>query len=203
MGTADVDALGALIERVDAARVVLFGWSAGAGTSVVAATKRRSSPTPPTGGRGSEVSPLPRSGRGEGEGFTGSIVGVIAEAPYRLPWTPARNVLRGMGMPWRVVGTLAFAAMGVRLGVGPTWKGKGGFDRGAHARNVECPLLVLHGSEDEVCPIEDGEAIARAAKRGEIAVIPGGHHNDLWTDDRLRVACARVVKEFLTSVRAP
>jgi pimeloyl-ACP methyl ester carboxylesterase len=171
MGTADVDALGALIERVDAARVVLFGWSAGAGTSVVAAARES------------------------------RVVGVIAEGPYRLPWTPARNVLRAMGMPWSVVGPLAFASMGVRLGVGPMWRGKGGFDRAAHARNVECPLLVLHGSDDEVCPIEDGEAIARAAKCGEIAVIPGGHHNDLWTDDRLRDDCARVVQEFLTSVR--
>lgn len=167
MGTADVDALLALIERVGAARVVLFGWSAGAGTSIVAAARE------------------PR------------VVGVIAEAPYRMPWTPARNVLRAMQMPWRVVGPLAFAAMGIRLGVGPTWKGRGGFDRAEHAKKLTCPLLVLHGSDDEVCPPRDGEEIARAAQRGEIVVIPGGHHNDLWTDDRLREECARVVEAFL------
>jgi pimeloyl-ACP methyl ester carboxylesterase len=172
MGTADVDALRALIERVGDERVVLFGWSAGAGTSVVAAAGRA------------------------------DVIGVIAEAPYRLPWTPARNVLRLMQMPWGIVGPLAFAALGVRFGVGPMWKGKGGFDRAAHAKKVECPLLVLHGSDDEVCPLADGKEIARSAPRGAIAVVDGGHHNDLWTDDRLAQQCASEVGEFLTSVRA-
>lgn len=167
MGTADVDALLALTERVGAPDVILFGWSAGAGTSIVAATR------------------------------DSRVVGVIAEGPYRMPWTPARNVLRAMRMPWNIVGPLAFAAMGIRLGVGPRWKGKGGFDRAEHAKKVSCPLLVLHGSDDEVCPLSDGQQIAGAARRGEIAVISGGHHNDLWTDDRLRAECVQVVEGFL------
>lgn len=197
MGTADVDALRALVERVAASRVVLFGWSAGAGVSVAAASQRGPSPAPPTSGRGSDETPLPRSGRGEGEVAAFRVVAVIAEAPYRQPWTPARNVLRAMGMPWRVVGPLAFGALGVRFGLGPTWKGKGGFDRAAHARHLGCPLLVLHGDADEVCPLADGEAIAHAAKRGSLAVIRGGHHNDLWTDDRLCEQCVSVVADFL------
>jgi pimeloyl-ACP methyl ester carboxylesterase len=172
MGTADVDALRALIERVGDERIALFGWSAGAGTSVAAAAG------------------------------SARIVGVIAEAPYRLPWTPARNVLVRMQMPWRVVGPLAFATLGVRFGVGPMWKGRGGFDRAAHAKKVDCPLLVLHGSDDEVCPLADGREIAQSAPRGEIAVVDGGHHNDLWTDERLAQQCASAVGEFLTSVRA-
>ncbi|MGP1309502.1 MAG: alpha/beta fold hydrolase [Phycisphaerales bacterium] len=172
MGTADADALGALIERVGAERVALFGWSAGAGTSIVAASSRA------------------------------SVACVIAEAPYRMPWTPARNVLRAMGMPWTVVGPLAFGALGVRFGMGPRWNGRGGFDRAAHAERVGCPLLVLHGDEDEVCPLADGEAIAKAAPKGQLAVIPGGRHNDLWTDDALRERCAAEIRGFLTSVRA-
>lgn len=165
MGTVEHEALRALVERSGASRVVLYGWSAGAGIGVVAAGEED-----------------PR------------IVGVIAEAPYRLAWTPARNVLRLARMPWGVVGPLAFGALGVRLGVGARWRG---FDRAEHARRVAAPLLVLHGSDDEVCPLADGEAIARAAARGVLAVIRGGRHNDLWTDERFAAESTAAVRAFV------
>jgi len=147
--------------------VALYGWSLGGGASVVA-------------------------GAGDAR-----VVGVIAEAPYRVAATPARNVLAGAGLPWRVNLPCALWLIGLRLGVGPRWRG---FDRSAHAAGLGAPLLVVHGTEDAVCPIGDGREIAGAAGRGEVAEIQGAGHNDLWSDPSHRAACERAVRAFGESV---
>ncbi len=143
-------------------RFILHGSSLGGGASIVAAVMLAES--------GFDV-----GGRG------GKVVGVIAEGPYRIPPTPARNVIRAAGLPWQPNGPLAFAYLAARLRTNPTWRT---FDRAAWAARLTCPLLVLHAGEDEVCPLEDGRAIAAAAPEGEIAVIEGAGHNTLWTDER-------------------
>lgn len=78
-----------------AASVVLYGWSLGAGVSIVVAAR---------------------------QGRDGRIAGVIAESPYRVPATPARNVLRARGLPHRGVLEPALWMVGVLLGVGPRFK---------------------------------------------------------------------------------
>ena len=155
--------------------VVLSGSSLGAGVSIVAAARL-----------------------GESEG-TPHILGVIAEAPYRLPWTPAFNVMRLSALPWRVPGPLAFFFMGLRDG-NPLWRG---FDRAAAAARLTVPLLVLHGEDDEVSPLADGRAIAEAADsndRGELRTIPRGQHNNLWTEPALSELADLAVHRFLIRV---
>jgi len=172
LGTVEHRALAALVERVRAATsrpIVLYGWSLGAGVSLAAAASDK------------------------------AVAGVIAEAPYRLPKTPARNVLHLSGLPHRVTLSPAFACMGIRLGVGWRWKG---FDRAAIAARVEAPLLVLHGSGDAVSPPEDGVAVAEAAPRGVMAMIEGAGHNDLWTQPRFAGECAEAVRSLLVQCRA-
>ncbi len=126
-------------------------------------------------------------------GTSAGVAGVIAEAPYRFAPTPARNVLRAAGLPYRINLPIAMAMLGVRLGVGPAWRG---FDRAARARDLRVPLLVVHGTSDAVCPTDDGRAIAGAAPDGSIAEIPGGGHNDLWSDEANRRACIDAVRAF-------
>lgn len=159
-----------LSEETQRRGVVLYGWSLGAGASIVAAAKLANDPR---------------------------VRGVIAEAPYRLPQTPARNVMRNAGMPWAINGPIAFWLLGLRLGVGPRWRD---FDRAAHARRMSQPLLVVHGSQDDVCPIDDGRAIAHAAGRGLLVSIKGAHHNDLWTEPSFEAQCRRTVQDFITSL---
>jgi len=175
LGTHEPEALGALLDALSdealARGVVLFGWSLGAGVAIVTAARR---------------------------GADGRIMAVIAEAPYRLPMTPARNVVRLSGMPWTPNGPLAFTILGVSLGVGPRWNG---FDRADYAGRLACPLLVLHGTADAVCPIEDGRAIARAATRGAVIAIEGADHNNLWTDERFRPQSVRATIDFIRSAR--
>ena len=169
LGTNEVADLLALLDECGAAvRVVLYGWSLGAGVSLAAAGLFR---------------PL----------------AVIAESPYRLAVTPARNVLCARGLPHR--GTLGPALAVARLfGARQTGESSKPFDRAWHAARLPCPLLVLHGGEDEVCPIEDGRAIAAAAPSGRIVEVPGGHHNDLWTDPVLAARCAEAVRAFVRGV---
>jgi hypothetical protein len=125
------------------------------------------------------------------------VVGVIAEAPYRRPMTPARNVLRLAGLPYRANLPVAMALIGSRLGVGPTWRG---FDRAGAAARVTAPILVIHGTDDSISPIGEGRQIAAAARDARIVEVAGAGHNDLWTEPRHRAACLGAVAEFARSL---
>lgn len=160
------------------APIVLAGSSMGAGLSLVAAVDLVSDPAT-------------------------RIIGVIAEAPYCQPKAPARNYLRAVGHPhsWNI--ELVYGLMGLRLGAGADWsKAHDGhaFDRAEWAAKLPCPLLVLHGDRDIISSPEDGEEIAQRAKHGELVMIPGGGHNDLWLKPDFEQQCADAVGRFIRSL---
>lgn len=178
LGTREPQLLGRLIDhlglRPDGPPLILCGWSLGAGVSIAAAAD----PDSPAN----------------------IAQAIVAEAPYRRPQTPARRVLYLKRLPVRPVVPPAFALLGLWFGVGPRWRA---FDRAEMAASLSCPLLVLHGSEDEVCPIEDGRQIAEAAPEGEMLEINGGSHNGLWTDPATAHRCAEGVRAFVERVTTP
>jgi len=147
--------------------LILHGWSLGGGVAIALAAHLRDHP---------------------------NLRAVIAEAPYRLAPTPARNVMRLAGFPHRINTPLAFLYLGARLAVGPKWKG---FDRAHHAAQIPCPLLVIHGDADEICPIEDGRAIADAAPHGRLVSIEGAAHNDVWAEPRFAQAATEAIHDFV------
>jgi len=50
-----------------------------------------------------------------------------------------------------------------------------------HIRAVKAPVLILHGEQDEVIPVEMGKRNYRAANEPKrIEIFPHGHHNDLF-----------------------
>lgn len=162
LGLRENEDLLALIETVESGTpIVLFGWSLGAGVSLAAAAK------------------------------CARVVGVIAESPYRLPQTPAGNVLAARSMPWRLNLPLALRL----VGSGAAWRD---FDRRAVAERLQVPLLVIHGETDAVSPVADGRAIAEAG-RGEFVPLAAGH-NDVWTGDSADET-TRAVQGFLASVQ--
>jgi pimeloyl-ACP methyl ester carboxylesterase len=159
----------------DRETVVLYGWSLGASTAIATGALDAQSDQP-------------------------IIAGIIAEAPYRQAWTPAFGVIRGANLPWRLNGPLAFGVMGLRLTGDPFWRR---FDRAGHAARLRCPILIIHGTADTICPYADAQAIAAAAPDATLIPIPDAGHNNLWSDGfRERVAGA--VADFLGSFgRAP
>lgn len=180
LGTTEVEDLLALVEAVGSPPaadgvssggpgVVLYGWSLGAGVSIAAA------------------------GRSE------MVSGVIAEAPYRLPITPARNVMRGFRLPYRLNLRPAMWILGTLFGVGPRWRG---FDRAALAAKMRCPILILHGDQDAVCPVQDARDIAAAAARADLVIVAGGGHNNLWTEPAFAAQCGDAARAFMAKVAA-
>ncbi len=165
LGKQEADDLIALVGAIpeSSSPLILYGHSLGAGVSIEAA-----------GRLGSE-----------------RIAGVIAEAPYRYPITPARNVMRLARLPYRLNLPLVFAFLSPR------------FDRVSEAASVRAPLLVIHGDADLVCPLADGRAIAGASPGARLAVVPGGGHLDLYTDPRFLAQTESAVGEFVRGVREP
>ncbi len=215
LGVGEVEDLRALLELLrsprrqpatsperERAAIVLYGWSLGAGVSIVVAAEDA-------------------VGERRGERAGGRIAGVIAESPYRRAGTPARNVLRLRGLPYRATLRPALWVVALMLRSWPlvgreSGRRHGGhgaapspgrpsprglarlpFDRAAHGAHLACPLLVVHGTADDVCPIEDGYAIVAAAPRGEVAEIVGARHNDVWTTPAFAAAGAQAVGSFL------
>jgi len=183
LGTREAQDLHRLLDLIGPdAPILLYGSSLGAGLSIVVAAARR---------------------------HTSSIVGVIAEAPYRVPRVPAERVLQARGLPHRWNVPAAMAILGLWLGYGLSWvrrgRGAGGFDRILHAANLAVPLLILHGTCDEVCPIVDGRDIAAAVPsgRGRLVEVHGAAPTTLWSDDRFIAICASEVEAFIAQTPAP
>ncbi len=198
--------------------VVLFGSSLGAGVSIVAAADSLQDSATGAARFGVRLSDPAR------QALSSPKSGVIAEAPYREAITPARNVMRLSAMPFAINGPVAFALLpgllaGRALDILAAWVwGWRGYDRALHARHLRCSLLVLHPELDEVSPLDDGKAIAAAAERRggrsaelgdaapafvQFAVVPGGAHNTLWTDESTKDGTTRAVRSFLARLGTP
>lgn len=115
-----------------------------------------------------------------------AVAGVIADGPYRLWDEPIRHHLRARRLPrWPFV-KLAEWALRVML---PAFSPRR-FDRAEHARRLRCPLLILHGDDDHLCPLASARALVDAAPDGELVVIEGGGHLDLPLHDEPRYRAA-------------
>lgn len=123
------------------------------------------------------------------------VAGVIADGPYRFWHEPVGAELRRRRYPGAVM--LSLARLLLWLSVSAIRR----FDRVAYARQVNVPMLVLHGTEDAICRIEAAHAIAEAAPQGELVVFEGGGHLDLATLEpgRYRAALARFFERISTA----
>ncbi|MEN0019604.1 MAG: alpha/beta hydrolase [Planctomycetota bacterium] len=128
------------------------------------------------------------------------IDAVIAEGVYRDPITPAVPTLRNAGMPSVPNLVPALVLIGLRHGFMPTRRGVwAGFDRARIASGLRMPVLYLHGTDDEICPITGARRIAEATPEHRFVAIDGGHHNTLWHDDH-RGAMSSAIADWLESI---
>jgi len=105
------------------------------------------------------------------------FAGVLGEGIYRTWHGPIRNRLRLRRWPTEPMVSLAGLAFRV------WFHGLGDYDRAGLAARLQCPLLLMHGTEDAVCHLEDAERIAAAAPDAELIPFPGAMHLNLHTHD--------------------
>lgn len=104
------------------------------------------------------------------------FAGVIVDGAYRRWDTPVRLRMKRWSMPRVPIVQL----VGGLFGLTGLIKG---FDRAEYAKRIAVPMLLLHGTEDRICPIDEGRELAEAAPDARFVAIEGGWHNRLFDHD--------------------
>ena len=63
------------------------------------------------------------------------------------------------------------------------WLIRDQFDNASKASELTLPVLVVHGTEDELIPIAMGKELAKLFPNADSYWVRGGHHNDLFVKD--------------------
>lgn len=63
------------------------------------------------------------------------------------------------------------------------WLVKDRFDNAAKAPEITVPVLIVHGTADEIVPVEMGKKLAQRFPSATTYWVEGGHHNDLFVKD--------------------
>ncbi|MHC4832399.1 MAG: alpha/beta hydrolase [Planctomycetota bacterium] len=156
LGTPEVGDVAALIDALPSGDVLLCGHSMGGVVAIHVAAQLA----------GGESPAARRSSR---------LAGVVAIAPYERVRVPAAAQLEASGFGGRGLATPVLAILR-RLGV------RESSTREAASR-LGIPLLVLHGSDDRLCPIDDARRIAAGAgDRGTFIEIADAGHDDRRPD---------------------
>ncbi|MGB0766148.1 MAG: alpha/beta fold hydrolase [Phycisphaeraceae bacterium] len=100
------------------------------------------------------------------------FAGLVVDGAYRRWDTPIRMKMKAKRVPSfpfiQLAGLVFYAAGLIRR-----------FDRADYAKRFAKPTLVLHGTDDRICPIEEGKQLADAAPDSTFVAIQGGRHNQL------------------------
>lgn len=131
-----------------------------------------------------------------------SEAGLYEDAEAALAWLEAQGIARGrVILTGRSIGTGVAVEMAhrghgralvlvspftriadlARRMIGPLAAGLvfDPFDNLAKIAKVRVPVVVVHGTEDELIPYGMGTAIAKAAPDGRLVAVDGGTHNEL------------------------
>ena len=125
----------------------------------------------------------------------GIVAAVIADGPYARWHEPVYRTLRRRRYPAALLTVLAGLVFRVTL------PGLHAIDRVRDAAALRGPLLVLHGCNDEICPLASAQRIAQAAPRGRLVTFDDGCHLDLASCDPERYcdAVARFFEDVATN----
>lgn len=108
------------------------------------------------------------------------VAGVIADGPYRWTREPVHALLKSNGLPSFPVLDIVHRVLCVLI------RGLRDSERAQFAARLNCPLLVLHGADDPVCPLNSALEVAEAAPESEFVIIPAGGHLNLHQADAPR-----------------
>jgi pimeloyl-ACP methyl ester carboxylesterase len=119
------------------------------------------------------------------------IAGVIACAPYCEFHRSLIGRLRAAGFPTRPITDLALLVHRV-FGVRPASL----IETELHSLAV--PVLVIHGTDDVVAPIDHGRRIAAAARDSALIEIPGARHADAHVEGEEQYN--RAIRDFVARI---
>jgi uncharacterized protein len=57
-----------------------------------------------------------------------------------------------------------------------------GLDSASKAGKVTTPVLIVHGTRDEIIPVEHGRRLARLFPHARLEELPDRRHNDLFAE---------------------
>lgn len=123
---------------------------------------------------------------------TGVAIHVAAERPARAlileaPFTAAVDIARAT-YPWVPVAFLMHDQFVSRDRIG----------------GVDEPVLIVHGTEDSIVPVEHGRRLFEAARQPkELRVLDGSGHHDLWEAGLWQAALDFLEKNGVTDRPAP
>ena len=61
------------------------------------------------------------------------------------------------------------------------WRPKVPYDNLGKIGKLKVPVLIIHGADDEIIPVEMGRRLSAAAPEPkELYIINGAHHNDTY-----------------------
>ena len=61
------------------------------------------------------------------------------------------------------------------------WRPRVPYDNIGKIAKITVPVLIVHGTDDEIIPVEMGRCLyAQAREPKQLYVIPGAHHNDTY-----------------------
>ncbi|MCF3594524.1 alpha/beta hydrolase [Rhodobacteraceae bacterium LMO-12] len=108
--------------------------------------------------------------------------GVALAAVSRVGKQPAAVVLEAPFTSVRAVALAAYPQLEPLIG-----RMKSEWNSLERIKVLRAPLLILHGSDDALIPIEQGRQLFAAApsKSKDFLTVKGGHHTDLWRSDVL------------------
>lgn len=120
------------------------------------------------------------------------VAGVLGESAFRHTMEPIAAKLRELGYP-----RFPFELL-IDRHLAFWFQSRKAYDRATHAAKLTAPLLLLHGERDRYCPSASAQAIASAAKRGEVVVFEEGRYldnrpaNEAMYDAAIRVFFERI-----------
>lgn len=123
----------------------------------------------------------------------------------RLGVSPGKTVLQGQSLGTGVAVEMALRGYGARLVLISPFTSlpdlaqrmlpflparylvRDRFDSSSKAPRLRLPALVIHGSRDEIVPVDMGRTLAARLPRARLVVIEGARHNDLFASSGKRV----------------
>lgn len=128
----------------------------------------------------------------------GAAEAVLAYLHTTLGVPTSRTVLEGQSLGTGVAAEMAARGRGMRLVLVSPYTSidevvchaapllssslvvRDRFDTAAKAPRIAVPVLIVHGTDDEVIPFAMGRQLSPLFPRASFMAVPHGHHNDLW-----------------------